>query len=216
MKKYRIIKEFPGSLSLGTIFNENDEYFDIVSKYPEFFEEVNGPDYLISQVLYATEVRTLFDGLYRIYQVGVGFELEYILDNGGEILSVIRLSDSEVFTVGDRIDFNGISKGKLLKIEFESAPVDKGTGKLCFVNDTNNLGKWWSINELTKIKDHIFTTEDGVDIYFGDRFWFTEKYGNRIFNTTAIDSSGKSPSSKYFSTEEAAENYVLKYKKFVM
>jgi hypothetical protein len=306
MNTCKLIKEYPGSSKLGNIEKISDS---MLEKYSEFFEVIQ-KDYEVAQVLYATEIRTLFDGKYIIFTDGVGFDLDYILNNGGKIHSVNRMSDGErftvgdridigtdypvirtisminissdgtlvidhehggltnkikgtfhrikqaplnyeilsyvkkgsttcyttkrrggerheefwdirvvkrlcdgeVFTVGDTIDFNGKGTGKLLKIEFESAPADKGTGKLSFVNDGTNLGKWWSINELIKIKKPIFTTEDGVDVYFGDRFWFTEKFDNTIFNTTAIDTSGKSPSSKYFSTEEAAENYILKYK----
>ena len=85
MKKYRLIKEYPGSSSLGTIFHIGGFAGD-VSKYPEFFEEVIEKDY---EVLIAKTVPYT-------------------------ILSVKRLSDGEVFTVGDTLD--GIC-GRPQKIE---------------------------------------------------------------------------------------------------
>jgi hypothetical protein len=221
MKKFKIIKEFPGSDALGTIVvmsngmynGSNNNYSSKdVENNPEFFEEVKGKDYEITQVIYANEIRTLFDGLYCLYPDGVGFELEFILNNGGKIHSVKRLSDGEFFTIGDIIDFDGLKKATLLDIEFESAPIDKGTGRLCFVNDSISLGKWWAINQLSKVKTPILTTEDGVNIYLGDRYWFIENNDNLIFNTTCIETSGNSPSTKYFSTEDAAENYLLEHK----
>jgi hypothetical protein len=51
-----------------------------------------------------------------------------------------------------------------------------------------------------------------VHIYLGDRYWFIENNDNLIFNSTCIETSGKSPLSKYFSTEDAAENYLLEHK----
>ena len=63
-------------------------------------------DYEVTQVLYATEIRTLINGEYRLYHEGVGFDLDYILNNDGKILSVRRLSDGEKFAIGDRIDIS--------------------------------------------------------------------------------------------------------------
>ena len=119
MKKYKLIKLYPGGPSkLGHIVEfPNDRDFEYYSQNPEFWELVVEPDYEVYQVLYATEIRTLFDGQYRLFQYGLGFDLEYLLDNGGKIHSVKRLSDGEVFTVGDRVSRDeDIFKGTLLSI----------------------------------------------------------------------------------------------------
>jgi hypothetical protein len=63
-------------------------------------------DYEVAQVLYATEIRTRYDGEYRIFPDGIGFDLDYLLNNGGRIHSVRRLSDGEKFAIGDRIDIS--------------------------------------------------------------------------------------------------------------
>lgn len=87
------------SLKNGLWFN-----YEGGSQYFSNTIKVTKKDYEVSQVLYATEVRTLFDGYYRIYPDGIGFDLDYMLNNGGKIHSVNRMSDGERFTVGDRID----------------------------------------------------------------------------------------------------------------
>lgn len=121
MTKYKLIKKYPGSEEVGTIFekeyhsltyNLNGNYLIFLPKNevennPEFWEEVVAPDYEVTQVLYATAIRTLYNGGYRNYPEGIGFDLKYLLSNGGKIHSVKRLSDEKIFTVGDRIDIGG-------------------------------------------------------------------------------------------------------------
>jgi hypothetical protein len=273
-------------------------------------------DYEVTQVLYATEIRTLYNGEYRLYHDGVGFDLDYILNNGGrihsvrrlsdgekfavgdrinigeahqifmrtisminissdgtlvidhehgglsnskhngifhrikkapldyeimsyikkgsktctttkkrggirhdefwDIYSVKRISDGEVFTVGDRIDFDERGEGKLLQIEFEIAPADKGTGKLCFVNDNWKLGKWFSINQLHKVKNHIFITHDGVNVYKSDTIWLLHKKTNTKspYLIRNENDFAKLDLSDYicFSKKEKLNEYMLRHK----
>jgi hypothetical protein len=120
MKKFKLIREYPGSPKLGTeltpktdmhVTNTNNYYWEgswfNPSDFPEFWEEVVAPDYEVYQVSYATEIRTLYNRGYRIHPAGIGFDLDYLLSNGGKIHSVKRLSDEKIFTVGDRIDIGG-------------------------------------------------------------------------------------------------------------
>jgi len=102
-------------------------------------------------------------------------------DGKEHILSVKRLSDGEVFSVGDTINFNEKGTGKLLEIQFEVAPVDKGTVKLCFENDHPILGRWWTIDQLKKVKTPIYknyTTEDNLPITEDQTFYI---YDNKNF-----------------------------------
>ena len=107
MKKYKLIKEYPGSLSLGTITSSESKtdlwkgtnYYD---KYPEYWEEVVEKDYEIiswtakdcnSIVIKGSELPhtpcSLPAGYWRIH-------------------SVKRLSDGEVFTIGDKFTISEI------------------------------------------------------------------------------------------------------------
>lgn len=126
------------------------------------------------------------------------------------IHSVKRLSDGEIFTIGDTLNFNDIGKGKLLRIDFERAPVDKGTGRLCFVNDNIYLGDWWRIKELSKVKTPLFTTTDGVNIYEGTRYYLVSN--DFVLGYCSSFSQGDL-SFKCFAKKENAEKYIEENKK---
>lgn len=74
--------------------------------YPEPDSKKEQPQYEITEIeSHGGERRKLIDGLYRIYTDGVGFDLEYLLKReDSKIISVKRLSDGEVFTIGDKVD----------------------------------------------------------------------------------------------------------------
>ena len=151
------------------------------------------------------------------------FNDNFIADNGWSlskpidkhtnisIHSIRRLSDGEVFTVGDEINFNNIGYGKLLEIEFESAPADKGTGKLCFVNDNIHLGKWWDISQLSKAKPILFKSRDGFDIREGDKVYGISINWNVFSGVVQKGNLYHREEWKHgkFSTEEAAKEYLM-------
>lgn len=135
------------------------------------------------------------------------------------IHSVKRLSDYEVFTIGDKlIDTTNLNSGSftLKEIEFECAPADKGTGKLTFVHDHHpGLGKWINLENLKKVTP-VFTTYDGVSVFTGDT------YHSVLINHLAYRGpfvcraaasgwvSYTNPRTcKTFSTKESAESYIL-------
>lgn len=129
-----------------------------------------------------------------------------------KIYSIKRLSDGEIFKLEDEVKFYDTGYGKLLKIEFESAPADKGTGKLCFVNDNIHLGKWWDISQLSKAKPILFKSRDGFDIREGDKV-----YGISIDNWNVFSGVVQKDNRYHreewkhgkFSTEEAAREYLM-------
>ena len=101
-------------------------------------------------------------------------------------------------------------KYKLIK-EYPGSPI-LGTvhsGALLF-NTTYGCLKLELYPEFwEEVKEPILTTEDGVDLYEGDRVYF---YINIITKSSILDTKLMSfpPSKdfKYFSTKEAAEDYV--------
>jgi hypothetical protein len=135
----------------------------------------------------------------------------YILENYS-IHSVKRLSDGEVFTVGDKTDYGVIKKFILEKdnvLEIYFSP-DFYDGNI--------------LNKIKKIKQPLFTTEDGVDIFEGDYYHlvYFEKgrvglpKGTDLFTvsiTHKAEALGKeetwSTNCKFFSKKEAAEEYIL-------
>lgn len=216
MRKFKLIKEYPNSSSLGTIFTQHDERsweLDYFIKNSEFFEEVIEKDYEILSYKNPTTDVTFrkIEANKLLSDNGNIYSLDSLSIKDFHIYSIKRLSDGEVFTVGDRIE-NGSYVFKLLKIEFESAPADKGTGKLSFINDSKVLGKWLDLKNFKKVKTPLFTTEDGIDIYGDNTVWLVYKK-EFLYSTYCCKQnsylSGLASCIKVFSTKETAEEYVL-------
>lgn len=78
---------------------------------------------------YGGEIRKLIDGEYRLYTDGVGFTATYLLQRSdSKIKTVKRLSDGEVFSVGDSLDW----MGKIESIEID----DRFNGGIAFINNS--------------------------------------------------------------------------------
>lgn len=144
-----------------------------------------------------------------------GHTKEQELNFGGKVHSIKRLSDGEIFTVGDEFTSLGLRTYKISKIDFSTHPVHKDVIGLYF-DDYQHI--------LLKVAEHVkkslFTTEDDVDIFVGDSYWvLNTKVNDWIFEENAARDNinyfykDKSYASQtkiyYFSTKEAAEEYVL-------
>ena len=180
LKKYRLIKTYPGSPVLGfevekigasTYVGGSGNTFQIRKEYieyhSEFWEEVIEKDYEIlcikhkkSKCFYRNSINLRNLNLYDIH-------------------SVKRLSDGEVFTVGDRINHYG----EYAKNEFSTKTY---TLKEIYFIEENKLtfyvGKSFNLGAISasKYKLPLFTTEDGVDIFEGDLYHAVTKKNNKI------------------------------------
>jgi hypothetical protein len=151
------------------------------------------------------------DGLYH-FDGGTYYSPTSTISNiNYKIHSVKRLSDGEVFTIGDDINFNDKEIAKLLEIQFEIDPIDKGKGTLCFVNDHEVLGKWWTIDKLSKIKESLFKTVDGIDIYGGEYIYAVSDDFQLLYTSFARKSD---ETIRSFSTKDAAKEWIRKNKTF--
>jgi len=132
------------------------------------------------------------------------------------IYSVKRLSDGEVFTIGDLIDFRNFgNKGPQPIEKFETDYFDNNY--ISAYNSAYGLGLilWKKIPKKTP----LFTTEDGVEIFEGDNYSFIWLYNPATNQSTYTSYTFKaklleencawSVNAKYFSTKEKAEEYVL-------
>lgn len=229
MKKYKLIKWYPSLhlIEVGSTVEQKEEcgdYFSLnnsgrtrnifksseIENNPEFWEEVVEKDYEILS----------FKGNIskKIWKKDSQFKDTYVLKDGIKpfnslkdmlnhpfllsIYSVKRLSDGEVFTIENRVKYKGdnytISRFKTLN--------EKGLVELIGIQHLTYL------NEIQHIKNPLFTTEDGVDIFEGDKFTtvLIDKLILMDINETA---NSKilivHPNYKYFSTKEAAEQYIL-------
>ena len=193
MKKFKLIKEYPGSPNLGTTCEERNNkssfcyYFegeknigiskDQVENQPEYWEEVIEKEYeiLISRVV------------------------------PQEILSVKRLSDGEVFTVGDLI--TGYSYEDARSIQ---------TIKICSYTGIMKLEQekgFTSLCATTKVKNPIFLTHDGKDIFTEDIVWYVNKENFYYDYIKAYpEVKFNSEIRAYFLTEEEAKEYIERNK----
>jgi hypothetical protein len=194
MKKYKLIKKYPGSREVGTIVEKcsftgsgvignnklytNKKGFGVESpeNYPEYWEEVIEKDYeiLTSRVIPYT------------------------------ILSVKRLSDGEVFTVGDKI--TGYHEDARSIQTIRTCPY-AGRVRL------EQSGGYTDLSYATKVKQPIFLTHDGKDIFPEDTVWYVNKE-NLYYDYIKAYPEVKFNSEirAYFLTREAAENYVERNK----
>jgi hypothetical protein len=225
MKSYKLIKEYPGSDSLGTIITGSKEtmyskgFFYIkydwahVETHPEYWEEVIEKDYeIVAMGIAEGTILEFKDGVCvkrsDEYSVGGTANLISILKeqyHKDSIHSVKRLSDGEIFTVGDCFDAGLGSR------TIESIWVDK-EGVLGFNHEhgriTNTLGTG-VFSKAKKLQPVLFTTEDGVGIRKGDNAYIVSKDFTLLPGVYYdIQSDGRISSRKYFSTREAAKKYI--------
>lgn len=206
--KYKLIKTYPGSVLLGTIVKSDDmnqyvtKNITIFSKeeiegFSEFWEEVKEKDYEILDIAYSSGVICRYESpiITSMYENKDKFIKSFLASPAGyKIHSVKRLSDGEIFTIGDII--SGFSFSSRAIKGFEIMP----NGKINIVQDAG----FSCLEDINKIKKPIFKTADGVDIFKGGGCWCVDNLLNysHIFNIT------KHPNEKCFSTKEKAQEYI--------
>src|SRR5690606_35481836 len=68
-----------------------------------------------------------------------------------------------------------------------------------------------SINRIEKVNDPVFITEDGVDMFDCDKYYYVieDKVYSNTVNATYFECSNAPNGNKRFSTREKAEEYIL-------
>lgn len=124
----------------------------------------------------------------------------------------VKRSDGEVFSVGDEVYIENVNDKifgfKILKLE-----VMNSHSMMAFYNTSNS----YNISVLKKVnKQPLFTTHDNVPIYSTTALWivfkdFTYKYGivGVKGQVEVLQHVHVPENNKYFSTEEAAKEYIL-------
>ena len=211
--KYILKKEYPGSPKLGTVIerdsNCSNYYYRLIEgvsntftpknieNQPEFWQPVVEKDYEILEYKTESGISCKAPFLSDSHQ--------FYIDERCKIYSIKRISDNSIFTIGDDV----LSKtcgvpNKILSIEIINNKI-----RLCPRNSFYNL------EDIKKVKQKLFTTEDGINIFEGDNVnWVCDNY--EYFNTINIDKThcnlinGYSKGIyKIFSTKEKAEEYIL-------
>ncbi len=222
MKKYKLIKEYPNgpSLNAEAIPNDNSGYCNythkimvikgqatfgyinqnMLERYPQFWEEVIEKDYEILQLKGKNNV--ILD-IKNYHNVDTCWNsLSKVL----EIHSIKRLSDGEIFTIGDKIHNYGEITEMFLDKSYKT-----GVGIRSSIIGCIGLGS------IEKTKQPIFTTEDGVDIFEDDYVVCLDisdkcprlASPKHLVNSKIDKYNYKGDPYIYFSTKEASEDYIL-------
>jgi hypothetical protein len=193
MKKYKLIKQYPTSPKLGFIVVQKPcgIYYNMetgihygsamLENYPEYWEEVIEKDY---EILKTCPIE-------------------------GTIYSVKRLSDGEVFTVGDRIKV--YQHGSINTIT-EIGLYDLGKSFKEGIWFTYNSGSCHMTHAI-KQKQPIYLTHDGKDIFPEDTVWYVNKenfYHDYIKAYPEVKFNSEIRA--YFLTEEEAKKYIIENK----
>jgi len=242
MKKYKLIKSYPGSPEVGSIAYTSkntlaDAHYNYIigedgpfqcswipKKYvdnnPEYWEEILEKDYEILSFGYIgySEEKSPYTVLNKQikgdYHLGyLSFTEEMLLQrNQCFIHSVKRLSDGEIFTLGDIVQHKN-------RLEDESLPdigpiisfeiVDYMRRDLTVSYGSRFFNNMDVLRRV--IKKSLFTTDDGKEIFEGDSYWIVDDtfYHTQFVAKCSKTNKGKKKDISYFSTKEAAEEYVL-------
>jgi hypothetical protein len=214
MSNYKLIKEYPGSPEVGTIaensngsikytqldgsrYTESSSSGNIfvqrIESHPEFWEEEIEKDYEILQ--YVTKDRQSYSSKRR---GGKDHEKYW------NIFSVKRISDGEVFSIGNSI--TGATYKDPRKIEEIILDGD----------DEIALGQgkgYTALVDAVKCKTPLFLTNDGVEVFIGDIIHVVQSCLNGIDRIMVVTFRPEDyPTFKVFSTKKAAEDYIVKNK----
>jgi hypothetical protein len=229
-KKYKLIKEYPGSPKLGTIVDRRGIfiYFDVdspnvnmtvsqnyVENYPEYWEEVvEKIDYEVLSFVCNQNFNKLKKGEIITKQENGQYKGDNILTWEGEeglvkmehwsIYSVKRLFDGEVFSLNDKIT------SAFAKYYIHRISVIKD---ILFVDGLKDLSKPDGSRihfRLANIKkaDYLFTTKDGEEIYEKDNYCAVF-YDFKYLEQEAIKNYKLDNAHWRFSTKETAQEFIL-------
>jgi hypothetical protein len=210
MIQYKLIKEYPGSPKLGTIefndYNITEPYVRhsaewkgtiFYDAYPSFWEKVEELDYEILTVNPSEENKNNTNKEAVTTWKICNKDLKY-----WNIHSVKRLSDGEVFTIGDRVH-------QVLPLKDDNTWLIKEFS----TKDTRCFTIGVNITCIEKSKTPLFTTEDGFEIFEDDNFFYINTHVWVVAKTNAnmpmIHHVIEVNKYKTFSSEEKAEEYVL-------
>jgi len=226
MIKYKCVKRYPAGSGkqweVGDICDGKGTKatHDEAPNFPEFWEKVEEKDYEILSFKQNSDLKDLFTNFGSNINIGCwcrningkaitsGYTTEDILESDlYSIYSIKRLSDGEVFTVGDSIDI-GHNKNNIID-SFELC--DYGI-RVKVRRNTNCRVYGAKLSIIKAYKKPLFVTEDGVDIYEGDKSCAVQISENKLYGYDSHNYmykyNGSEKSFMYFSTKKLALKYI--------
>jgi hypothetical protein len=171
--------------------------FQIVEEIKKDYEILSFQGLTSGKLIWTKQKNKLFSVSCSLNKLGTHSE-EYLLQEGLKINSVKRLSDGEVFTVGDKVQTSMIlTINSFIIINNE-----------LLINPFEIIGTV-ALNKITKAKQPLFTTEDGVDIFEGDIFYIAYEHKDLDATPCKANKHHGKLLCKTFSTYEKAQEYIL-------
>lgn len=241
-REFKLIKEYPGSPPLNCIIkytgnewmdpypneeHDNGVWLQDVLKHPLFWEEIKPKGWEITALKYNKSIYRYQDKIYKNRFHKEEYASPYVTIDGLyedqdesykiSIYSVKRLYDNKEFKIGDKV-LNREPKSHLHKDQTIISFIINGENNICAITDlTNDNGL--SITKLELAEELLFTTDDNVDIYHGDSYWYVKPENNYSITKSiaykGLNSSRKIEGILDFSTKKAAEEYVIENKPFL-
>ena len=221
--KYKLIKEYPGSPCIGTIKEVETregrvltcKTWELYNIYPEFWEEVEP----VKTPLFITEddVAIYEENKKSCWIMDTDFNLHPYPYIGFKTFSTKQKTEEY------------IAKNKMLFITEDGIPIYVGDEYWLYNELTFNLikgcAKWSSPTEYSHMKTIyfstkqaaenyiarnkvVFVTEDGVNVYSGDTFYFVDYYFEIGRGKAISGTFSKLSDYKEFSTKEKAQEYI--------
>jgi hypothetical protein len=233
MRKFKLIKCYPDSPELGFIAKFEDganecvfrvdstEFMlstDFVTldgciKYPECWKEVKEIYQILSLKSSQGNISDLLDGdkVAWTWDNYPNFKVATDLLKAGKhfVYSIKRLSDNVVFTIGDIVEHfdSKEDKGVVTKID-----IDFNTPLIYFEGTYRGNKEHRFTNSFDVLKHPsklLFTTEDGVDIYDGDGYFYGNLHQIHEIHPYKGDRFTYEPKVyKYFSTSKAFKGWI--------
>ena len=232
MVTFKLIQLYPGSKPLGYIlkpvnngltkpdnYYQNGIWFN-PSDYPKYWQEVKELSLLEEKVvekdyeilsfkdLHSSRILTLSPNKQHYQDGNMYLPIEKLLPNikNWSIYSVKRISDSEVFTIGDKAINNTYSQycGIISEIFIKDNKLE------LYISETIAGNMSLFLSNAKKYKKPLFITADGVDIFEADYVYGVKFYmGEHELKTLIAHDKDVLSTFIRFSTKEAAEEYIL-------
>lgn len=185
-RSFKLIKNYPGSSALNTVFTSTEDgklyknwgtYLDPadVEDNPEFFKEIIEKKYEILSFKANKDLRASFVSENAIAEKAKSGYFHYLIQNYTEeillkdsswsIHSIRRLSDNEVFSIGDKVDSTISDLGRATDITGFKIKNDK------LIVGLRHLG-YYPLSTIILPKPVLFVTEDGKEIKTGGEYWY--------------------------------------------
>lgn len=199
-------------LSCQTLIGNSDLILGDIIK-GEDWEEVVEKDYKILSVLLQRPDK------HQIQNVSEYSDNGYVesLVNcaGNKIHSIKRLSDGEIFTIGDKITSSSFTKlsniDEIKEFYIPNEKFCKMWSNQFTINDliiVTNISWQVNLHHAIKVKQPLFTTEDGVDIFEGDDVYTVDLYFLQYIKEVN-ESQDYKTWRLTFKNKEKAEEYIL-------